>query len=137
MAQGRTTADIIWSAVISLIAIVLLHQPWLSLQKLLGTKVFTFPEMAGMKLLVGFLTSLVVVGLCVLLLRRLSLPLVLAAAAVQIVWIEFEWGFSVRAADAGELIVRFAEELGVVASGVVVVLYVLTIASVRERKTPS
>lgn len=138
MDQTRKTADIVWSAVISLVAIILLHQPWLSLQKLLiGTKVLTFPEMAGLKLLVGLLTSLIVIGLCVLLLRRLSIALVLAAAAVQIVWIEFEWGFSIRAVGTGEWIVRFAEELGVVASGVALILYVLAKAGFREKKAPS
>jgi len=135
MEQRRRSLDIVWSAVIGLIAIILLHQPWLSLQKLLiGTRLLTFPEMAGLKLLVGLLTALVVVGLCGLILRRFSIAIILAAIAVQIVWIEFEWGFSIRAVDTAELVVRFAEELGIVATGAALILYLLAKGGFRENK---
>ena len=124
--QRRTGTDVILSAVIGLIAIVLLHQPWISLQRIvIATRVLTFAEMAGLKLLVGALTSLLVVGMCVLVLRRFSIALILAAAGVQILWLEFEWGFSVKATDAYELMVRFAEELGVVATTIALLLWKL------------
>jgi hypothetical protein len=124
MTQERKTADIVWSGLISLVAIIVLHQPSLSIQKLLiGSNVLTFPEMAGLKFLSGLLTSALVIALCGLVLRRFSMFLILAAVVVQILWIEFEWGFSVRASDAGEFVVRFAEELGVLVSGAVLILY--------------
>ena len=105
------------SAVISLIAIFLLHQPSLSLHKIvIGDRVFTFFEMAALELIVGAVTSLLVVAVCALVSRRLSIAMIVVAATVQILWIEFEWGFSVKATDAKEMAVRFAGELGVEAA---------------------
>jgi len=133
--QRRTGADVVLSAAIGGIAIVLLHQPWISLQHIvIGTRVLTFVEMAGLKLVVGALTSLLVVGICALVLRRFSLALILAAATVQILWLEFEWGFSVKATDAYELMVRFAEELGVVATTIALLLWNLGRTARRARQ---
>jgi hypothetical protein len=134
--QRRTGADIALSAVICLVAIILAHQPWLSLHNIvIGAKVLTFTEMAGLTLLVGAVTSLLVVGVAVLVLRRFSLALILTAATVQILWLEFEWGFSVRAADASELMVRYAEELGVIAATIALVLF--NVSRARRRASLS
>lgn len=130
--QTRIGADIALSGVISLAAIILAHQPWLSLHNIvIGAKVLTVVEMAGLKLLVGAVTSLLVVGASVLVLRRFSLALIVTAATVQILWLEFEWGFSVKAADASELMVRFAEELGVIAATIALVLW--NLSRIRRR----
>jgi len=70
---------------------------------------------------VGFLTSLVILAICKLFVRNLSYRSVAVAVVVQAVWIEFEWNFVVRAADLGELLVRFSEELGMLLAGGVVI----------------
>ena len=130
--QRRIGADIALSAVTCFVTIILAHQPWLSLRNIVvGARVLAFAEMAGLTFLVGAITSLLVVGVAVLVLRRFSLALILTAATVQILWLEFEWGFSVRAADASELMVRYAEELGVIAATIALVLF--SLSSARRR----
>jgi hypothetical protein len=124
--QRRTGTDIALSAVIGLVAIILLHQPWMSLHNIfIGTKTLTFVEMAALKLLVGAVTALLVVSVCALALRRLSVASILTAASVQVLWIELEWGFSMKAADGSELMVRFSEELGVVSATIALMLWKL------------
>src|SRR5689334_3007818 len=101
--QGLIGTEVGLSAVISLIAIFLLHQPSHSRHKIvIGDRVFTFFEMAALELIVGAVTSLLVVAVCALVSRRLSIAMIVVAATVQILWIEFEWGFSVKATDAKE-----------------------------------
>jgi hypothetical protein len=106
------------AGLVALISIIVLHQPWLSLQNaIIGNRVSTIYQMAFLKVAVGFVTSLAVLGICKVLLRKLSPGSIAAAVFIQIVWIEFEWNFAIRAADTGELMVRFAEELGTLLAG--------------------
>jgi hypothetical protein len=121
--QRHVGTDIALSAVISLVAIILAHQRQVSLHNIvIGKRALPIFEMAGLELLVGAVTSLLVVGICALALRCFSLALIVTAAVVQILWLEFEWGFSMKATDAGELMVRFAGELGVIAATIALVL---------------
>src|SRR5258707_7514473 len=118
------------TGVIALVAIVLLHQPYWSLQKIfIGGGEFSIPEMTLLKMLVRLVTSLVILAICKLLVRRLSYGSIAMAVVAQVLWIEFEWGFSVRAAGTGELMIRFAEELGALLSGALLIAFL----SLREK----
>src|SRR5258706_14933112 len=93
---------------VALLSIIILHQPYWSLQNLLiGTSAFTVPGMVFMKTSVGFLTSLVVVAICKLVVRKPPYGFVVVAIITQVVWIEIEWRFSIGVKDAGELMIRF------------------------------
>ena len=108
----------LFTGLVALVSIVVSHQPWWSLQNvIIGKSAFTIPEMTFLKASVGFLTSLAILAICKLVVRKLSYGSVAIATVVQILWIEFERNFSIRAADAGELMIRFAEELGTLLLG--------------------
>ena len=116
---------------VALVSIVVLHQPWWSLQNvIIGKSAFAIPEMTFLKASVGFLTSLAVLAICRLVVRKLSYGSIAIAIVVQILWIEFEWNFSVRAADMGELMIRFAEELGTLLLGGLLIGFL----SLRKKK---
>jgi hypothetical protein len=98
---------------IGLLAIVLLHRPSLSPQTLImGNGEFPALQMALLKGAVGLITSLVIFGICRVTLRQLTFAGIIGALLAQLIWIEFEWGFSVSARDNAELAIRFAEEFG-------------------------
>jgi hypothetical protein len=133
-AKKGQAAILLFTCGVSLVAIVFLHQPQWSLQDvIIGQKTWTIPEMALLKLSVGFLTSLAVLAICRLVVRRLSYESIAVAVLVQILWIEFEWRFSIRAADFGELMIRFAEEFGTILLGVLLVGFL----EIRKRKSAS
>ena len=77
-----------------------------------------------MKLLSGLLTSLLVFGLCAMILRRFSIRIAIAAAVAQAVWMEIQWAGS-RANDLSELLVRFSEEIGILVSAIALMAYLL------------
>jgi hypothetical protein len=118
MATERTT-QLALAAFIALVLIVVLHQPQLSLQNIMIGQGGEYPvsTMVFLKLSVGFLTSLIILSICKLFVRTLSYRSIVVAVLVQLLWIEFEWNFVVRAADLGEVLIRFAEELGAVLAG--------------------
>jgi hypothetical protein len=116
------TRQLALAGVLALVAIVVLHQPQLSLQNIIiGPGAYPVSTMVFLKLSVGFLTSLVVLAICKVFIRNLSYRSIAVAVIVQVLWIEFEWNFAVRAADLGELLIRFSEELGTVLAGGVVI----------------
>jgi len=99
---------------------IISRQPGVSLQSLLiGNKVFTIPEMVALKLGIGCFASVIIVSLCALATRCWSASLIVTVILVQLIWIEYEWGFSFSANDIAEALVRVAEEFGVVVSGLV------------------
>jgi hypothetical protein len=109
---------LVFAGFVTLISIIVLHQPWLSLQNaIIGGSAVTIPQMAFLKASVGFFTSLAILAICRLAVGKLSFGSIAIAIVVQILWIEFEWNFSVRTADVGELVIRFAEELGALLAG--------------------
>jgi hypothetical protein len=127
----RQAVELLVVGVLTLISIIILHQRQWSLQNLLiGEGIFPVAEMTFLKISAGFLTSLAILLICTLLIRKLSHPSVVMATLVQIVWIEFEWNFSMRAADAGELMVRFGEELGALLAGGLLIGFL----SIRSRR---
>src|SRR5712691_12612668 len=88
----------LFTGFVALVSIVVLHQPWWSLQNVvIGKSVFTIPQMTFLKASVGFLTSLAILAICRLIVRKQSYGSIAIAIVVQILWIEFEWNFSVRA----------------------------------------
>lgn len=116
--------EFVLTGFVALVSVIVLHQPWWSLQNvIIGKGAFTIPEMTFLKMSVGFLTSLAVLVVCKLLVRKLSYGSVALAIVVQILWIEFEWNFSIRASDTGELMIRFAEELGTLLLGGLLIGY--------------
>lgn len=116
--ENRQVGKLLLTGFVALVSIVVLHQPRWSLQNIIiGKSAFTIPEMTFLKASVGLLTSLAILAICKLVVRKLSYGSVAIAIVVQILWIEFEWGFSIRAADVGELTIRFAEELGTLLLG--------------------
>src|SRR5262245_5095352 len=117
--------DWIWASLIAFGAIVLLHQPWWSVQKLIiGTGQAGIGEMAGLKLLSGLITSTITFGVLSAIFRRFSPSMVVGAVITQVLWLEVEWGFSFGFRDVGELLIRFAEEIGTVLAGVAAVTYI-------------
>jgi hypothetical protein len=93
---------------------IVLHQPAVSLHKvLIGTNnPFPHSEMVALLALVGFLNSLLVLAICSVSLRRLSIRILLTALVIQLFCIELEFGFALGAKDSVELSIRFAEEFG-------------------------
>jgi hypothetical protein len=110
---------------VSLVAIIILHQRSLSLQTyLIGDAELLAQDMATRKFLIGLLTSLLVVAICKAIIRRASLVvLVLEATAAQILWLEVEYGFYVPVANLAEFFTRFAEEAGVLLSAALLIAY--------------
>jgi hypothetical protein len=101
---------------------IVLHQPAVSLRNvLIGTNnPMPHLEMVALLALVGFLNSLIVLAICGVLLRRLSIRILLAALVIQILCIEFEFSFVLAAKDGVELSIRFAEQFGAILSAVAV-----------------
>jgi hypothetical protein len=113
--------DWVWGFVIALIAIVILHRPAFSIQTLLiGSRTFSFGEMALLKFISGFVTSFLIIGICAVLVRYPpSSKMIWGASVTQLLWLEIEWDFSLGFEGFGELLVRCAEEAGVLASALV------------------
>lgn len=124
MADRQSDMDWIWSFMIALVAIMVLHQPDWSLQRLLiGSRTVSSGEMIGLKFLVGLVTSLLILGLCASIVRgRPSKGLIWGAVVTQIIWLEIEWDFSIGVGDAAELAIRFAEEVGTLTAGLIVLI---------------
>ncbi len=102
----------------SVVLMILLHQPAISLHNLfIGQKILTIPEMVVSKIAVGLLTSALIYGACSILLRDWSPTNVLTVAIAQVLWIEFEWGYSFSTNGTGETLIRVAEQFGVIISG--------------------
>jgi len=124
MSAAQTDMDWVWGFFISFVAIIALHQPEFSIQAvLIGSRPFSSTEMALLKLVTGLLTSLVIFAVSGALIRRLSKGLIWAVLITQLLSLEIEWGFSLGAADFNELMVRFAEEAGVIVSGLAIFAY--------------
>jgi hypothetical protein len=135
--QERPVADLVWSGLIASVAIVLLDYPSRAIHKILiGSRLLTFPELITLNLLSGLLISLLVLGLCALILRRFSVRITIAAAVTQVIWMEVKWGHS-RANDASELLVRFSEEAGILLSAIGLIAYLLVKRKSQGAKEPS
>jgi hypothetical protein len=117
-----TDMDWVWAFIIAFVTVVILHQPGLSVQNaVIGSRPFSFIEMSLLKFLVGAVNSSVIVGICSVFLRhRPSRSMVWGAVVTQILWLEIEWGLSIGATNIEELSIRFAEELGTITAGIVV-----------------
>lgn len=125
MKQERRFWDLVWSGLIASIGVVSLDYPSRYIHKVLfGSSLLTFPELTTLNLVSGLLTSLMVFGLCALVLRRFSVRITIAATVALIVWMEIKWGHS-RASDASELLVRFSEEGGILLSAMGLISYLL------------
>ena len=86
-----------------------------SLRRLLiGSGVFTGPELALLEIAVGMLNALIVSLVCLLVLRRPAFLLTTAAVVVQIVGIEMAYGFRQGADTFVEGLLRYSEHVGVI-----------------------
>ena len=134
MAAKQDDFDWVWGFAIALIVIVVLHQPGLSLQGLLiGSRTLSLGAMALLKFVSGFATSLLIVGICAGLVKRLpSARLIWGAVVTQILWLEIEWGFSFAFRGLGELLVRFAEEAGTFVSALALLVSLRTYSALKH-----
>jgi hypothetical protein len=122
--------------VITLIAMVahyILQMPSRALQSyLIGDAALWPVDMVMRMMSVGLLTSLVVVGICrVVVLRASLVPIVVAATLAQLFWLEMSFGFSIRAQNVAQLVTRFAEQAGALLPAFVLLGY----AWVKNRPT--
>jgi hypothetical protein len=99
-----------------------LHQPAWSLRNvLIGTNnPMPYLEMVALQALVGFLNSLLVLAICSVVLRHFSVRILLTTIAIQLLIIEFEFGFALGAKDGVELSIRFSEQFGAVLGAVAI-----------------
>ena len=122
MSDSHKVADVIWSSLLAFGSMIVLHQPAVSLRNILiGTNnPMPYLEMVALLVLVGFLNCLLVFAICGVLIRRLSIRILLTALLIQLLIIEFEFGFVLRAKDGVELSIRFAEQLGALLGAVAI-----------------
>lgn len=108
-------------ALLAFMLAFLLQMPPISLRgTLIGNRIYTAPELGAMEFGVGLIASIVILAICLLTIRRPPLWLIVIAVIVQLVWNEFARGFSVDAHGLAELVIRYAQQVGVVVGGVVV-----------------
>lgn len=108
-------------ALLAFVLVFILQMPPISLRgALIGNRIFTAPELGAMEFAVGLIASIVVLAICLLTIRRPALWLIVTAVIVQLVWNEFARGFSVDTQGLAELVIRYAQQVGVVIGGVVV-----------------
>lgn len=116
-----TDMDWIWGFLIAFMGVMILHQPEFSVQSIvIGSRPFSYFGMASLKFLVGVLNSSAILAICSAVFRcRPSRGMVWGAVVTQILLLEIEWGFSLGSMHIGELGIRFAEEIGTITSGAV------------------
>jgi len=94
--------------------------PPFSLRRLLiGVGVFTGPELAFLEIAVGTINALIVTLICLLVLRGPILWLTTASVVVQIVGIEWAYGFRQGGETVTDSLLRYTEHVGVILGGAI------------------
>ena len=139
MSDPHKVTDVIWSSLLALVSMIVLHQPGVSLWNVLIGTNNPMPslEMVARLAFVGFLNSLLVMAICGTLLRRLSIRILLTALVIQLLTIEFEFGFVLRVKDGVELSIRLAEEFGALLGAVAIAFCTLLARRYRAARPTS
>ena len=112
----RILACVILAALITFVLQVL---PFSLRRILIGSGVFTGPELAFLEIVVGAVNSFIVTMICLFGLRRPILWLITAAVVVQILGIEMAYGFRQGGATLAEAILRYTEHVGAIVGAAV------------------
>jgi len=99
---------------------------------LIGPAVVTAPELGALEIFVGFLNSLIVSTVCLLILRRPVIHVTTGAVIAQILWVEWAYGFRQGGETFAVAILRYTEHVGVIL-GAVVAAYLYARVSSRNR----
>lgn|SRR3990172_8520407 len=113
---GRIVLSLLIAAVVAYIV----QAVPISFRKLLiGPAILTAPELGALEILVGFLNSLILSTVCLLILRRPVMHVTAAAVISQILWVEWAYGFRQGGETFAEAILRYTEHVGVILGAMV------------------
>lgn len=119
----------------ALIVLILHVLPFSLRRVLIGSGIFTGPELASLEIVVGAANSFIVTLICLFVLRHPILWLTATAVVVQILGIEVAYGFKQGGDTLADALLRYTEHAGAVI-GATVALWVYR-ALTRARRSAS
>lgn len=112
----------------------LLEQPFLSPRAwLISNRIFTAPELVLMELAVGAIICVVLSVLALIALRSLESWIVVLVVVLQLVRVEYSRYFSLSVSSGSELAIRFAEDVGVILGGAVLLALIALYQRAKRR----
>jgi hypothetical protein len=139
MENVRSNAVIlIAGVVVAAILAFLLQLPGLSIRTLLvGERTVGGGQFWLLEMIAGALTSLIITGIAVLLLRRLMLWVAAISVAIQLASMAFTQSYHMPADSVAEIMFRSAEVIGIVAGAVIAVLVARGLFTARQKPAAS
>ena len=112
--RNSVVVRIVLAFLIAVVADYAIQAVPFSFRKLLiDSAVLTGPELGTLEIIVGFLNSIIVTGVCLAFLKRPVIHIAATAAVAQILWIEWMYGFQQGGETWSTAILRYMEHVGV------------------------